>query len=101
MLAKAGIQGPMLRMVPWTPACAGVTIPQCDVAATFANLRNEVLARISLGAFFVISGGNKLFVAAHTREMYETIAGAGIPFPHVMAYFVSSVEFICGSLLII
>src|SRR6202035_5866082 len=45
MLAKAGIQGPMLRMVPWTPACAGVTIPQCDVAATFANLRNEVLER--------------------------------------------------------
>ena len=43
MLAKAGIQGPMLRMVLWIPACAGVTIPQCDVAATFANLRNEVL----------------------------------------------------------
>ena len=60
-----------------------------------------LLARISLGAFFAISGGNKLFVAAHTREMYETIAGAGIPFPHVMAYLVSSVEFICGSLLII
>jgi putative oxidoreductase len=60
-----------------------------------------LLARISLGAFFAISGGNKLFVAAHIREMYETIAGAGIPFPHVMAYFVSSVEFICGLLLII
>jgi putative oxidoreductase len=60
-----------------------------------------LLARISLGAFFAISGGNKLFVAAHAREMYETIAAAGIPFPHVMAYFVSSVEFICGSLLII
>ena len=60
-----------------------------------------LLARISLGVFFAISGGNKLFVAAHTRKMYETIAGAGIPFPHVVAYFVSSVEFICGSLLII
>lgn len=59
-----------------------------------------LLARVSLGAFFAISGGNKLFVAAHTREMYETIAGAGIP-SRVMAYFVSSVEFICGSLLII
>jgi putative oxidoreductase len=33
--------------------------------------------------------------------MYETIAGAGIPIPRVMAYFVSSVEFICGSLLVI
>ena len=60
-----------------------------------------LLARISLGAFFAISGGNKLFVVAHTREMYETIAAAGIPFPHVMTYFVSSVEFICGLLLII
>ena len=60
-----------------------------------------LLARISLGVFFAISGGNKLFVAAHTREMYETIAGAGIPIPRVMAYFVSSVEFICGSLLVI
>jgi putative oxidoreductase len=59
------------------------------------------LARVSLGAFFAISGGNKLFVAAHAREMYETIAAAGIPLPHVMAYFVSSVEFICGLLLII
>ena len=60
-----------------------------------------LLARISLGAFFAISGGNKLFVAAHTQEMYKTIAAAGIPFAHVMTYFVSSVEFICGSLLII
>jgi putative oxidoreductase len=33
--------------------------------------------------------------------MYETIVGAGIPFPYVMAYFVSSVEFVCGCLLII
>jgi putative oxidoreductase len=33
--------------------------------------------------------------------MYETLAGAGIPFPSVMTYFVSSVEFVCGCLLII
>ena len=33
--------------------------------------------------------------------MYETIAGAGIPFAHVIAYFVSSVEFVGGCLLII
>ena len=60
-----------------------------------------LLARISLGVFFAISGGNKLFFASHYKEMYETIAGAGIPFPHVMTYFVSSVEFVCGCLLII
>ena len=33
--------------------------------------------------------------------MYETIVGAGIPFPHLMTYFVSSVEFIGGCLLIL
>ena len=60
-----------------------------------------LLARISLGVFFAISGGNKLFVASHYKLMYETIVGAEIPFPHVMTYFVSSVEFVCGCLLII
>jgi putative oxidoreductase len=60
-----------------------------------------LLARVSLGMFFAISGGNKLFVASRTRKMYETLAGAGIPFPHFMTYFVSSVEFISGCLLVI
>jgi putative oxidoreductase len=60
-----------------------------------------LLARISLGVFFAISGGNKLFVASRTHQMYETLAGAGIPFPHFMTYFVSSVEFIGGCLLVI
>jgi len=60
-----------------------------------------LLARISLGVFFAVSGGNKLFVASRTRQMYETLARAGIPHPHFMTYFVSSVEFICGCLLVI
>jgi putative oxidoreductase len=60
-----------------------------------------LLARISLGVFFAISGGNKLFVSSRTHQMYETLAGAGIPFPHFMTYFVSSIEFIGGCLLII
>src|SRR6516225_338024 len=60
-----------------------------------------LLARISIGVFFAISGGNKLFVASRTRQMYETLAGAGIPFPDVMTYFVSSVEFLGGCLLFI
>jgi putative oxidoreductase len=60
-----------------------------------------LLARVSLGIFFAISGGNKLFVASRTRRMYETLAGAGIPFPHFMTYFVSSVEFTSGCLLVI
>jgi putative oxidoreductase len=51
--------------------------------------------------FFAISGGNKLFVLSRTRQMYETLAGAGIPFPHFMTYFISSVDFISGCLLVI
>jgi putative oxidoreductase len=60
-----------------------------------------LLARVSLGVFFAISGGNKLFVASRTRQMYETLAGAGVPLPHFMTYFVSSVEFVGGCLLAI
>ena len=81
---------------------------KADVLVRFIFLGNRsleqfavLLARISLGVFFAISGGNKLFVASQYKLMYETIDGAGIPFLHVMTYFVSSVEFLCGCLLII
>lgn len=57
-----------------------------------------LLVRISLGLFFAISGANKLFVASGTKPVYETLVKAKVPFPHLMAYFVSGVEFIGGSL---
>src|SRR5471030_2929566 len=57
-----------------------------------------LLVRISLGLFFAISGANKLFVAAGRQTIYETLVKAKVPFPHQMAYFVSGVEFVCGSL---
>jgi putative oxidoreductase len=60
-----------------------------------------LLARISLGIFFAISGGNKLFVADSTRRMYETLAAARIPFPRFMTYVASSIEFFGGCLLIL
>ena len=59
------------------------------------------LVRVSLGLFFAISGANKLFVAGSRRTMYETLVEAKIPFPHLMTYFVSVVEFVGGSLLIV
>jgi len=58
-----------------------------------------LLVRISLGLFFAISGANKLFVAGGARPVYETLVKAKVPFPHQMAYFVSGVEFVGGSLL--
>ena len=55
--------------------------------------------RVSIGLFFAISGANKLFVARSSQTMYETLVKAKVPFPHLMTYFVSSVEFLAGSLL--
>ena len=58
-----------------------------------------LLVRVSLGLFFAISGANKLFVADRTQTMYETLVKAKVPFPHLMTYFVSGVEFVGGCLL--
>ena len=55
-----------------------------------------LLVRVSLGLFFAISGGNKLFVAARTQAMYETLVKAAVPFPRLMTYFVSGVELAGG-----
>ena len=58
-----------------------------------------LLVRVALGLFFAISGANKLFVAGGTQTMYKTLVEAKVPFPHLMTYFVSGVEFVGGSLL--
>jgi putative oxidoreductase len=58
-----------------------------------------LLVRVSLGVFFAISGANKLFVAGGTKPVYETLVTAEVPLPGLMAYFVSGVEFVAGSLL--
>ena len=58
-----------------------------------------LLVRVSLGLFFAISGANKLFVAGGTKPVYDTLVAAKVPFPRQTAYFVATVEFVCGSLL--
>jgi len=58
-----------------------------------------LLVRVLLGLFFAISGANKLFVAGGRQTMYETLVQAKVPFPRLMTYFVSGVEFVGGSLL--
>ena len=57
-----------------------------------------LLVRLSIGLFFAISGANKLFVAGGTKPVYDTLVKAKVPFPRQTAYFVASVEFVCGSL---
>src|ERR1700758_2979112 len=58
-----------------------------------------LLVRVSIGLFFAISGANKLFVAGGTKPVYDTLIKAKVPFPRQTAYFVASVEFVCGSLM--
>ena len=58
-----------------------------------------LLVRVSIGLFFAISGGSKLFVAGGTKPVYETLVQAKVPFPRQTAYFVAGVEFVGGSLL--
>jgi putative oxidoreductase len=57
-----------------------------------------LLVRVSIGLFFAISGGNKLFSAGGTKQVYDTLVAAKVPFPRLTAYFVSGVEFVGGSL---
>ena len=57
-----------------------------------------LLVRVSIGLFFAISGANKLFAAGGIKPVYDTLVQAKVPFPHQMAYFVSGVEFVGGSL---
>jgi putative oxidoreductase len=57
-----------------------------------------LLVRVSIGVFFAISGANKLFVAGGTKPVYDTLVKSKVPFPKQTAYFVSVVEFVCGSL---
>jgi putative oxidoreductase len=58
-----------------------------------------LLVRVSIGLFFAISGGNKLFVAGGTKLVYDTLVKAKVPFPRQTAYFVAGVEFLGGALL--
>jgi putative oxidoreductase len=80
---------------------SGELIRSCLLGSNAWERFSILLARVSLGVFFAISGGGKLFVASRTHQMYETLSGVGIPLPQFMTYFVSSVEFIGGCLLVV
>lgn len=60
-----------------------------------------LLARISLGLFFAISGGHKLMVTARFDGLVKVMIEAGIPFPEFMAVFLASVEFFGGMFLVV
>ena len=60
-----------------------------------------LLARLSVGPLFAISGGSKLFVPARRQQMRDTLREAGLPAPELSAAVISSVECVFGALLAI
>ncbi|MDA0655319.1 MAG: DoxX family protein [Proteobacteria bacterium] len=60
-----------------------------------------LLARVSMGVFFAISGGYKLMVPARFDGVVKTMIEAGIPFPEFMSAFLASVEFFGGIFLVV
>ena len=60
-----------------------------------------LIARLSVGTLFALSGSGKLFVPSRRDEMLRTLRDAGIPAPGVNVVLVSSVEFLFGSLLVL
>src|SRR5436190_21736318 len=59
------------------------------------------LARSAVGLLFFLSGRGKLFVPERREQMRRTLIEAHLPFPDFNALVVSTVEFVCGLLLIL
>src|SRR5437899_10348445 len=60
-----------------------------------------LMARLAVGLLFFLSGRGKLFVPERREQMRRTLIEAHVPFPDFNVLFVSTVEFVCGSLLIL
>ncbi len=58
-----------------------------------------LVARVSLGLFFAVSGYNKLFDAEKHAGLIELMMEIGLPFPEFMALFLACVEFFGGLML--
>ena len=59
-----------------------------------------LVARVAVGLLFFLSGRAKLFLRERREQMQQTLIGAHVPFPNFNAVFVSTVEFVCGLLLV-
>src|SRR5438046_4930891 len=59
-----------------------------------------LMARLTVGSLFFLSGRGKLFVPERREQMRETLVAAHVPFPELNALLVSTVEFVFGLLLI-
>jgi putative oxidoreductase len=76
--------------------CARVFISELHSLEWVAIL----VARVAVGLLFLLSGRAKLFVPEQREEMRQTLIKAHVAFPEFNAAFVSTIEFVCGFLLI-
>jgi putative oxidoreductase len=60
-----------------------------------------LVARVAVGLLFFLSGRGKLFVPERRKQMRQTLIEAHVPFPDFNALFISTIEFVCGLLLIL
>lgn len=60
-----------------------------------------LVARVSLGLFFAVSGYNKLFIPERHADLIKLMSDIGVPFHEFMAVFLACVEFFGGLLLIV
>ncbi len=60
-----------------------------------------LLARLTVGLMFALSGYGKLFVSAKRQQMQETIRSAGLPSPVASATVLSWIEFLGGIALVL
>jgi len=60
-----------------------------------------LLARLAFGSLFFLSGRGKLFVPERREQMRQTLVEDHVPFPAFNTLFVSTIEFVCGALLIL
>lgn len=60
-----------------------------------------LLARVSMGMFFAISGWNKIFMVSHWKGLLAAMVATGLPFPKFMSFVLAWLELTGGSLLTI
>lgn len=60
-----------------------------------------LLARLSVGLLFMLSGAGKLFSSVRREQMRQTMVSAHISVPEISGIFVSSVECVFGALLVV
>lgn len=58
-----------------------------------------LLARVSMGLFFAISGWNKLFMVSHWKGLLAAMIATGLPFPKLMSLVLAWLELAGGALL--